>query len=696
MKQLLLVVSVAILLCPINGGKLTDLIRLWTNLPLFSERGQACCNLGKYHGGQGECLQPSNDHMKADNLSAEDCETYYSLCCGSVLKKKLCDFGVQRARNDANCSTLRTGEGSQTQYMCCMVCRDGIEMARNRTSCSTISRDDKVIEDASVDCCRREEVDVRNEDAKKKYHKDRCPKYGCQQQCKDLGPDRDVLCGCNDGFQLAADKKTCLDKDECVWKDTCGPDEDCINTVGGKMCIKKVKKDENMTRSESGPTTREIVVPRNSSQCPPGYKNHEMNTNLCVDVNECDLPDIDCGNDMDCINLYGSYYCSEKVPWWKRIKGASISPETVQCKSFGLKLNGTNCVDIDECMIGSHSCILAREECKNIYGSYYCSPKSSTSTTTTPIPEITFFIPSPASFRRGLADPETDVESETDDFITTGHGSIPRSIGAVPRPRIQLYTPRSIPLPPGSEDTICERGFELSNHTNDCEDIDECDLKSHKCPHNSECINIEGSYTCKCQTGFEFLNGLCQDIDECKFEDRYRGPCDNNLQCFNGYGSFECKCPEKHVLNPRTKFCDRTEEKGVECGIGFVFNSTTKNCDDINECEQIDPCPMRTPGTVCSNTYGSYWCVPFYERTETTTRAPRTQVLNPTPYPRLLCSVGYELDEWSRQCKDVDECLNPNSCPVDKLCENLPGSFACLQKPCLFSQVNILIVQLIS
>ena len=273
-------------------------------MTLCSERGQACCNLGKYHGNQGECQQPSREHAKADGLSKDECGRYYSLCCGSVLKKKLCDFGVQRARNNANCSTLQTID-RQTQFACCMACRDGIELARNRASCSTISRDnDQVVHDASMNCCRREELDVHNKDVRNKYHIDRCPKYGCQQRCEDLGPDGDVICGCEDGFQLSADGKTCVGQD-------------------------------------------------------------------------------------------------------------------------------------------------------------------------------------------------SDTENETGDFMITDHGSIPRLFGEVPRPPIQLHSPPNITLPLNSDDSICERGFEWSNHTNDCEDIDECDLKLYKCPHNFKCINTEGSYTCE-------------------------------------------------------------------------------------------------------------------------------------------------------------------------------------------------------
>ena len=42
-----------------------------------------------------------------------------------------------------------------------------------------------------------------------------------------------------------------------------------------------------------------------------------------------------------------------------------------------------------------------------------------------------------------------------------------------------------------------------------CTDIDECRVGTHTCHENGICTNTVGSYTCKCQTGY---NGKCQHL----------------------------------------------------------------------------------------------------------------------------------------------------------------------------------------
>ena len=68
---------------------------------------------------------------------------------------------------------------------------------------------------------------------------------------------------------------------------------------------------------------------------------------------------------------------------------------------------------------------------------------------------------------------------------------------------------------------VCDQGFELINDV--CEDIDECSTNLHVCGENTECINSVGGYEClgtggggddpecievTCKTGFE-----CKGLD---------------------------------------------------------------------------------------------------------------------------------------------------------------------------------------
>ena len=41
-------------------------------------------------------------------------------------------------------------------------------------------------------------------------------------------------------------------------------------------------------------------------------------------------------------------------------------------------------------------------------------------------------------------------------------------------------------------------------------DIDECETGANECDENANCFNTDGSYTCRCQTGFAGDGNLCQ------------------------------------------------------------------------------------------------------------------------------------------------------------------------------------------
>ncbi|ELU17236.1 hypothetical protein CAPTEDRAFT_209143 [Capitella teleta] len=63
-----------------------------------------------------------------------------------------------------------------------------------------------------------------------------------------------------------------------------------------------------------------------------------------------------------------------------------------------------------------------------------------------------------------------------------------------------------------------------------------------------ECINTIGSYTCRCDHGYELLpNGTsCGDIDECE-----RGMYEDDCHiCVNLIGGFTCLCNDTYMLDP--------------------------------------------------------------------------------------------------------------------------------------------------
>ncbi|PVH37133.1 hypothetical protein PAHAL_6G253900 [Panicum hallii] len=103
---------------------------------------------------------------------------------------------------------------------------------------------------------------------------------------------------------------------------------------------------------------------------------------------------------------------------------------------------------------------------------------------------------------------------------------------------------------------------------------------------NSYCQNhtswVHSGYLCQCSTGYEgnpYVSDGCQDIDECRFPDKYvcYGICENKP------GNFSCQCSH-----------------------GYTGNASVPNgCIDINECEHPEAYPCYG---ICLNSIGSFLC----------------------------------------------------------------------------------------
>ncbi|KAL9961211.1 hypothetical protein ACROYT_G030114 [Oculina patagonica] len=105
----------------------------------------------------------------------------------------------------------------------------------------------------------------------------------------------------------------------------------------------------------------------------------------------------------------------------------------------------------------------------------------------------------------------------------------------------------------GNQDCVHTLGF-LKDHDyewndvncTDChrftckEDYDECDNFGYQCDDTAYCLNNDGSYTCRCKSGYRLdANGNCTDIDECKLG---LFSCHRLAQCVNIPGSYDCRC----------------------------------------------------------------------------------------------------------------------------------------------------------
>merc|ERR1719357_1311133 len=148
------------------------------------------------------------------------------------------------------------------------------------------------------------------------------------------------------------------------------------------------------------------------------------------------------------------------------------------------------------------------------------------------------------------------------------------------------------------------------------DDVDECAEGTHDCDANADCVNLEGSYECKCHAGYDGTGQECTDVNECDSAHS----CDANAQCMNTEGSYECACNDGFS------------------GDGYM-------CTDINECEREGACDVNAS---CNNLAGTYECA---------------------------CNTGYEGD--GTMCTDINECDSAHSCDANAQCINTDGSYDC-------------------
>jgi len=114
------------------------------------------------------------------------------------------------------------------------------------------------------------------------------------------------------------------------------------------------------------------------------------------------------------------------------------------------------------------------------------------------------------------------------------------------------------------------------NRTPNDKNVDECMSGTHDCSSDALCFNTRRAYRCRCKHGFYGNGKICEDENECEFEN---GGCVHF--CNNSHGNYSCSCQP-----------------------GFTLHKDGHNCIDIDECLVGNVgCQRR-----CVNTLGSYHC----------------------------------------------------------------------------------------
>uniref|UniRef100_A0A8C9T821 Latent transforming growth factor beta binding protein 3 n=1 Tax=Scleropages formosus TaxID=113540 RepID=A0A8C9T821_SCLFO len=440
------------------------------------------------------------------------------------------------------------------------------------------------------------------------------------------------MCQCNTGYRPHAQRKSCVDENECE-SDPCGPGRgSCINTMGSYRC-----------------------------RCLHGYKLLVHHGKLkCIDVNECYKPNT-CGEGGQCINLPGSYKCecfkgyrskSPRQPVCEDINEC-LDPRTcpnAQCENTpgsyecvpclpGHQAQGGVCYDINECQKRG-VCLHGR--CENLPGTYRCFCNEG-------------FLPK--SGGKGCRDID---ECEDSRLCASG-----RCVNTE-----------------GSFLCQCYPGYQRTQEGSHCEDINECERPS-KCIFG-RCTNTMGSYRCECPKGFVLVNGRrCQDIDECAVD---RSLCQPHGVCENRQGTYICVCNEGYASTEDKRGCEEVyvEEK-KECYL---------NLDDTVFCDSVLATNVTRQECCCSVGVGwgdhceIYPC-PVYHSAEFHSLCP---VGRGFYHEESMTEYGlaawrdpkYAFDRLSHNSPflaiRVDECQDPTNCRNGH-CVDTPDSYYCICTP---------------
>ncbi|KAK7093001.1 hypothetical protein V1264_008666 [Littorina saxatilis] len=478
-------------------------------------------------------------------------------------------------------------------------------------------------------------------------NEDECKANICSQNCEDSVGS--FTCSCYTGFRLDADGTSCAPCTGLQYGEECGevcacnghgtdcdPVKGCVCEAGwrGTGCETDVNEcvESPDTCGDQGLQTCVNTQGSYRCDCLTGYS-RDPTSSQCTDVDECAEESVlnSCTELQECKNTIGGFFCA--------------------CRQGYEKKDGVNCTDTDECSNGAAKC---QQECTNNGGSYACScnlgfrlavDRSSCEKAEDVCAASTLncmhgctldgsdnpYCFCHAGYKLGSnqrtcldIDECTEGAANCSDTCTNQAGSFLCSCPAGKRLRndqrtctqceagtFGLNCGQACQCGVGADRCDPQTGCTCKSGwlgTNCDQDIDECatvQVQSNCTAQNARCDNFPGGYRCVCSPGFqknESASGVCEDIDECA-----SSPC--GQRCENSEGSYRCLCEA-----------------------GFSLNSSTNQCEDINECalSSTNDCTQR-----CVNAQGNYRCV---------------------------CNAGFSLENDGFTCKVNAECSSHGSC----------------------------------
>ena len=491
----------------------------------------------------------------------------------------------------------------------------------------------------------------------------------CDENATCTNNDGSFTCACNEFWR--GDKNasglpnTCIDTDECaLGTDNCSdPNGFCRNLIGSPgwecPCQFGYEEDANgvCTNIDECTDTR----PAHMHNCEPSAVCADLTPNdagangnpfectcsdglvivqkykngvqfiTCEDIDECVEDTHRCHHKATCLNTdfdatTGNGYTCTCQDGYKDSGEPHDDSRDV----------GPNCVDIDECKDGSHTCD-KNAKCTNAIGhengKYICKCKRGYTghegRNCVNYDECAEGLQPVDARRKGRGNNDP-------------HNLCPSNSNCADMSLLDDATLNVLGLP---YDCMCHEGWQTSERDNEtnittkCGDIDECALGTHTCHEKATCDNKighqEGKYKCTCAAGYEDVGGdgrNCKNIDECTSA-THPHDCDPNAECTDSKGSFSCKCKDGYVGDGRMGNCSNINE----CLIG-------------NDCHAKSDCVDRTPHEDSGLKY------------------------------ECICFTGYSTIDDGRTCIDDNECSQGavNGCDSNASCTNTAGSYTCM------------------
>lgn len=293
---------------------------------------------------------------------------------------------------------------------------------------------------------------------------------------------------------------------------------------------------------------------------------------------------------------------------------------------------GRTCVDVDECKWSIFHCPPAAPICQNLIGGYECKCDAVDNSSCDPV---------------NPCDSSNNTCEQNMTCIAVG---------------MEHYC-------------VCPEGYTEDQNATACIDVDECINPNFygSCDPNADCINLNGSFECKCRAGFFQSGDGCFEIDECEgkitrtfaglLEECKVGVCATTETCIYRNISSDGSDDNSSTL---LCACDDSDNSKIDCVEAIVeviqsaesvttiisipldlMVNTSSNATTKNRTSVVHNCTKKA---TCNNTVGSYECI---------------------------CQEGYERQDGGRNCEDRDECLANDTCHANATCLNTDGSFSC-------------------